>query len=214
MLVAVGECLGTGPQSNPGVARVQDIRLQSGEGIAHSQAVGGAGDLGVTAHPQGGNSAVGTVEIHRRHRDGAQGQHPGLGQQGHGLGAQVGGLSHVVPGLDGDDPAILVHPGLGVDDAALLDQVLGQVPIGQVGDGQALGPHRQDCGVNLGGVDLVGELQQVFRKGDALDIAQRVVRQIIQIGTVLLVAHQQVATQGGAAELVGDGGPGGGIVGI
>ena len=135
MLVAVGHGLDAGPQGDPGVARVQNVRLQGGEGIAHIQAVGGAGDLGVAAYPEGGDVRIVAVQIHRRHRDGAQGQHAGLGQQGHGLGAQVGGLGHVIPGLDRDDPAIFVHPGPRVDDAALLDQVLRQIPIGQGGDG-------------------------------------------------------------------------------
>ena len=107
---------------------VQNVRLQSGEDIANIQAVGGAGDLGVAAHPHGAAMALSVqwrstavTEMVRR------GSTPGLGQQGHGLGAQVGGLGHVVPSLHGDDPAVLVHPGLGVDDAALLDQVLRQI---------------------------------------------------------------------------------------
>ena len=96
--------------------------------------------------------------------------------------------------MPGNAP-ICGHARLAVDDFPGFHQVIRQVTVRQIPDGQSILALRKNSGVNVRTVRLAGQVKKIFGEFHRLRVCQRQLGVIVQIIAVILVTDQQIPAQ-------------------
>ena len=189
-----GISLPGGAQRDPGIAGGQDIRLELHKGIGGVIAVWRADQQGHAPHPEVLDAVLPT-KVYCLHGDALLRGQTGGGYGCLGLGQQIGHHRDVVPADVAVDPTIGGNAGPAVYRQAVLDQIVRQVAVCDIGNGQAVLAHRQNRGVYLRAVPLTDDIQQISRILHPLGIGQGQVCVVVQIIALRLVTDQQMPAQ-------------------
>ena len=160
---------------------------------------------GHSAHPEMLNALL-PAQIHRLAGDGLRHGQAIVSQGRLCFRPKVGVNGHIAPfDMPGNAP-ICGHAGLAIYDFPGLHQVIRQVTVRQIPDGQAVLALRENSGVNVRTVRLAGQVEKIFGKFHRLRVCQRQRGVIVQIISVILISDQEIPAQGRFDQLIGNSG--------
>ena len=146
------------------------------------------------------------AQIHRLAGDGLRHGQTIVGQRRLRFRPKVGVNGHIAPfDVPGNAP-ICGHAGLAIDGFPGLHQVIRQVTVRQIPDGQSILALRKNSGVNVRTVRLAGQVKKIFGEFHRLRVCQRQRGVIVQIIAVILVTDQQIPAQRRFEQLIGNSG--------